>query len=199
MIFHLVYFLTAGLTASEPELLEKAVQGDKEAFGEIVRMYEKRVFRVARRMCNCDDDAWDITQEAFIKAMKAMHNFNTEYRFFTWMYRIVSNTAINLSRSRSRRAEVEFDEGYGGGGQTATADTAIQETRRDLLVTAVQKAVEQLTPALRSTFVLRVDQELSYEEIAETLDIATGTVMSRLNRARSFVKTFVVSEIGGEL
>ena len=115
------------------------------------------------------------------------------------MYRIVSNTAINLSRSRSRRAEVEFDEGYGGGGQTATADTAIQETSRDLLVTAVQKAVEQLTPALRSVFVLRVDQELSYEEIAETLDIATGTVMSRLNRARSFVKTIVVSELGGEL
>ncbi|MCK5035880.1 MAG: sigma-70 family RNA polymerase sigma factor [Candidatus Sabulitectum sp.] len=198
MIFHLVYFLTAGLAASEPELLERAVQGDKEAFGEIVRMYEKRVFRVARRMCNCDDDAWDITQDAFIKAMKAMHSFNTEYRFFTWMYRIVTNTAINLSRSRSRRAEVEFDEGYGGGGQTATADTTIQESNRDILVAAVQKAVELLTPALRSVFVLRVDQELSYEEIAETLDIATGTVMSRLNRARSSVKAFVVTELGGQ-
>ncbi len=198
MIFHLVYFLTAGLSASEPELLDKAVQGDKEAFGEIVKMYEKRVFRVARRMCNCDDDAWDITQEAFIKAMKAMRNFNTEYRFFTWMYRIVTNTAINFSRSRGRRSEVEFDEGYGSGGQTASADTTIQETNRDLLVQAVQKAVERLTPALRSVFVLRVDQELSYEEIAETLDIATGTVMSRLNRARSSVKTFVVTELGGE-
>ncbi|MEA3266116.1 MAG: sigma-70 family RNA polymerase sigma factor [Candidatus Fermentibacteria bacterium] len=186
------------MAASEPELLERAVQGDKEAFGEIVKMYEKRVFRVARRMCNCDDDAWDITQDAFIKAMKAMHSFNTEYRFFTWMYRIVTNTAINLSRSRSRRAEVEFDEGYGGGGQTATADTAIQESNRDILVTAVQKAVELLSPALRSVFVLRVDQELSYEEIAETLDIATGTVMSRLNRARSSVKAFVVTELGGQ-
>lgn len=198
MIFQLVYFLTAGLAASEPELLERAVQGDKEAFGEIVRMYEKRVFRVARRMCNCDDDAWDITQDAFVKAMRAMPNFNTEYRFFTWMYRIVTNTAINLSRSRGRRSEVEFDEGYGGGGRTATADITIQESNRDLLVTAVQKAVEMLTPALRVVFVLRVDQELSYEEIAETLDIATGTVMSRLNRARSSVKKFVVIELGGE-
>ena len=198
MIFHLVYFLTAGLAASEPELLEKAVKGDKEAFGEIVKMYEKRVFRVARRMCNCDDDAWDITQESFIKAMKAMHSFKTEYRFFTWIYRIVTNTAINLSRSRGRRSEVEFDEGYGGSGQTATADTAAEETNKDLLVHAVQRAVERLTPALRSVFVLRVDQELSYEEIAETLDIATGTVMSRLNRARSSVKAFVISELGGE-
>ncbi len=196
MIFHLVYFLTAGLSASEPELLEKAVSGNKEAFGEIVKMYEKRVFRVARRMCNCDDDAWDITQEAFIKAMKAMHNFKVEYRFFTWMYRIVTNTAINFSRSRGRRSEVEFDEGYGSGGLTSTADTAIKECNRDLLVKAVQKAIEQLSPALRIVFVLRVDQELSYEEIAESLGIATGTVMSRLNRARNSVKIFVVNELG---
>jgi len=198
MIFHLVYFLTTALGAEEPELLNRAVQGDKEAFGEIVRRYEKRVFRVARRMCNCDDDAWDITQEAFMKAMRAMHTFNAEYRFFTWMYRIVTNTAINLTRSRSRRAEVAFEEGYGGDGQTETEDSSIRDTNRDILVDAVRRAVEQLTPPLRAVFVLRVDQELSYEEIAESLDIATGTVMSRLNRARSSVKAFVVREVGGE-
>jgi RNA polymerase sigma-70 factor (ECF subfamily) len=198
MIFHLVYFLTAVLDAGEPELLKRAVQGDKEAFGEIVARYEKRVFRVARRMCNCDDDAWDITQEAFMKAMRAMHTFNTEYRFFTWMYRIVTNTAINLTRSRSRRAEVAFDEGYGGDGQTVTDDSTIQDISSDILVDAVRRAVLQLTPPLRAVFVLRVDQELSYEEIAESLDIATGTVMSRLNRARSSVKNFVVREVGGE-
>lgn len=199
MIVNLVSLITAAVALEEPELLAKAVGGDKEAFGEIVRKYEKRVFRVARRMCSCDDDAWDITQEAFMKAMRAMHSFNTDYRFFTWMYRIVTNTAINYSRSRARRGEVEFDEGYGSQGLTSTADTAIQEMEKDLLVTAVQKAVEKLTPPLRAVFVLRVDQELSYEEIAETLDIAVGTVMSRLNRARSSVKTFVVGELGGEL
>lgn len=198
-MFHLVYLLTAALALEEPELLERAVNGDREAFGEIVKKYEKRVFRVARRMCRCDDDAWDITQEAFMKAMNAMHSFNTEYRFFTWMYRIVTNTAINHSRSSGRRGEVEFDEGYGTDGLTSTPDTAIKEMERDILVNSVQKAVEKLTPALRSVFVLRVDQELSYEEIAETLDIAVGTVMSRLNRARSAVKTAVVQELGGEL
>ena len=134
-----------------------------------------------------------------MKAMRAMHSFNTDYRFFTWMYRIVTNTAINYSRSRTRRGEVEFDEGYGSEGLTSTADTAIQEMEKDLLVSAVQGAVEKLTPPLRAVFVLRVDQELSYEEIAETLDIALGTVMSRLNRARSSVKTFVVRELGGEM
>lgn len=199
MFFHLVYLLTAITALEEPELLKRAVEGDGDAFGEIVKRYEKRVFRVARRMCRCDDDAWDITQEAFMKAMKAMHSFNTEYRFFTWIYRIVTNTAINHSRARNRRGEVEFDEGYGSDGFTSTRDTAIQEMERDVLVTAVQTAVEKLTPALKAVFVLRVDQEMSYEEIAETLDIALGTVMSRLNRARASVKMAVLQEMGGEL
>jgi len=199
MLFHLVYLLTAMTALDEPELLKRAVEGDGDAFGEIVKRYEKRVFRVARRMCRCDDDAWDITQEAFMKAMRAMHSFNTEYRFFTWIYRIVTNTAINHSRARARRGEVEFDEGYGSGGLTSAEDTAIQDMEKDLLVSAVQAAVERLTPALRSVFVLRVDQEMSYEEIAETLDIALGTVMSRLNRARSSVKAAVLQQLGGEM
>lgn len=199
MVFHLVYLLTAMAALGEPELLQRAVNGDREAFGEIVKLYEKRVFRVARRMCRCDDDAWDITQDAFLKAMNAMHSFNTEYRFFTWMYRIVTNTAINHSRAHDRRGEVQFDEGYGFQGLASTSDDAVSRMEKDLLVEAVQKAVEKLTPALRSVFVLRVDQELSYEEIAETLDIALGTVMSRLNRARSAVRNSVVSQLGGEL
>ena len=197
MLFHLVYLMTA-VALEEPELLQRAVKGDREAFGEIVRLYEKRVFRVARRMCRCDDDAWDVTQEAFMKAMNAMPSFNTDYRFFTWMYRIVTNTAINQSRSRVRRGEVEFEESWGSDGQTALADTTVQEMESDLLVDAVKKAVEKLSPALRSVFVLRVDQELSYEEISEILGIAVGTVMSRLNRARASARTAVAAELGGE-
>ncbi len=73
---------------------------------------------------------------------------------------------------------MQFDEGYGFQGLASTSDDAVSRMEKDLLVEAVQKAVEKLTPALRSVFVLRVDQELSYEEIAETLDIALGTVMS---------------------
>ncbi|PIE52613.1 RNA polymerase subunit sigma-24 [Candidatus Fermentibacteria bacterium] len=199
MLLTFVSLLTTAAAPEETELLNRAVNGDREAFGEIARTYEKRVFRVARRMCSCDDDAWDITQEAFMRAMKAMGKFNTDYRFFTWMYRIVTNTAINHSRARSRRSEVEFDESYGTSGVTAVADTAVAEMDKDLLVTAVQNAVERLSPPLRAVFVLRVDQELSYEEIAESLNIALGTVMSRLNRARAAVKAFVTAELGGEL
>jgi RNA polymerase sigma-70 factor (ECF subfamily) len=173
------------------ELVRKAKAGDRDAFGELVRRYEKRVFRVARRMCRTDEDAWDVTQDAFIRAMQAMPGFDTRYRFFTWIYRIVTNLSINLSDKRKRRAEVEFDEEYGAGGEQCIQDTAPGQASASELAEAIRRAVERLSPPLKAVFVLRVDQELSYSEIAETLGIALGTVMSRLNRARAEIRKSV--------
>lgn len=175
----------------EAGLVAKARAGDRDAFGELVRRYQKRVFRVARRMCRTDEDAWDVTQDTFIRAMKAMPGFDTRYRFFTWIYRIATNLSINLSEKRRRRSEVEFDEEYGAEGEQCVEDTAASQASASELADAIRKAVERLSPPLRSVFVLRVDQELSYSEIAETLGIALGTVMSRLSRARSEVRKSV--------
>lgn len=172
----------------DAELLRRAGKGDRDAFGELFSKYGKRVFRVARRMCSSDEDAWDITQDAFIRAMGAMDRFDPQYRFFTWIYRITTNLAINYSRKRRRRREVNFDEAFDGGGRQTTAPDLEERAASEELVRAVRRAVEKLSPALRSVFVLRVDGELSYSEIAETLDIAIGTVMSRLNRARSSIR-----------
>jgi RNA polymerase sigma-70 factor (ECF subfamily) len=180
------------------ELLESARKGNRDAFGRLVRKYEKRVFRVARRMCMNDDDAWDITQDAFIRAMQAMEGFDTRYRFFTWMYRIVTNLAINLSEKRKRRGEVLFDEEYGADGRQSIPDNAVEIAHTNQLAAAIREAVTDLSPPLRAVFVLRVDSELSYSEIAETLDIAIGTVMSRLNRARGQVRSAVGYLLGGE-
>lgn len=188
MIPFLVYLLTAMEDEEESRILEQAVAGDREAFGRLVERYEKRVFRVARRLCGNDDDAWDITQESFIRAMQAMKSFDPEYRFFTWMYRIVTNTAINLHRKARRLNEVEYQDAYGYEGQTVTLDTAPLQADADELALAVGRAVEALSAPLKAVFVLRVDQEMSYGEIAETLGIAVGTVMSRLNRARNQVR-----------
>lgn len=173
------------------ELLRRARDGDRDAFGDLVRKYEKRVFRVARRMCMNDDDAWDITQEAFIRAMQAMPGFDTGYRFFTWIYRITANLAINLSQKRRRHAEVEFDEEYGGDGRMSLPDDLAGTANAQELARAIEAAVERLSPPLRAVFVLRVDQQLSYSEIAQTLGIALGTVMSRLNRARAEIRRAV--------
>ena len=178
------------------ELLRKAKNGDRDAFGELFRKYEKRVFRVARRMCGSDDEAWDITQDAFIRAMEAMDRFDPQYRFFTWMYRITSNLAINYSRKRKRRREVHFEEAYSAEGQQVTRAELSDRAATEQLAEAVSRAVEKLSPALRAVFVLRVDQQLSYTEIAESLDIAIGTVMSRLNRARSRIREELGSMLG---
>lgn len=185
-----VLLLMAGTDEDNPdlELLRRARDGDREAFGELFRKYEKRVFRVARRMCRSDDEAWDITQDAFLRAMQAMDRYDTRYRFFTWIYRIVTNLAINQSEKRKRRSEVLFEEDYGAEGRQAVEDMTADLAEREQMVEAVSRAVEKLSPALRAVFVLRVDQQLSYSEIAESLHIAIGTVMSRLNRARHRVR-----------
>jgi len=177
-------------------LLRKAKNGDRDAFGELFRKYEKRVFRVARRMCGSDDEAWDITQDAFIRAMQAMDRFDTQYRFFTWIYRITTNLAINYSKKKMRRREVHFDEAYSVDGQQAIMDDLDDRAAGEQLARSVSNAVEKLTPALRAVFVLRVDQQLSYSEIAESLDIAIGTVMSRLNRARGKIREELGSMLG---
>ncbi len=192
MLFVAVLLLPAeAVDDGDEDLIRRARAGDREAFGELVRKYEKRVFRVARRMCRTDEDAWDVTQDTFIRAMKAMPGFDPRFRFFTWIYRIATNLSINLSERRRRRSEVEYDEEYGADGLQSISDTAPSEASARELAGAIRKAVEQLSPPLRSVFVLRVDQELSYSEIAETLGIALGTVMSRLNRARTEVRRAV--------
>jgi RNA polymerase sigma-70 factor (ECF subfamily) len=178
------------------KLLRKAKNGDRDAFGELFRKYEKRVFRVARRMCGSDDEAWDITQDAFIRAMQAMDRFDTRFRFFTWIYRITTNLAINYSKKKMRRREVHFEEAYSAEGQHTIEDNLADRAAGEQLAKSVSKAVDKLTPALRAVFVLRVDQQLSYSEIAESLDIAIGTVMSRLNRARGRVREELGSILG---
>lgn len=201
MLVHVVLLMLSGSEYSKDELklVKKAKQGDRGAFGEIVQMYEKRVFRVARRMTSNDDDAWDITQEAFIRAMQAMDGFDTRYRFFTWIYRIVTNLAINLSQKKKRHREIKYDEEYGVDGQLVTVEDFSGEAHTRQLVTAIEEALEDLSPPLRAVFVLRVDQQLSYSEISETLNIAMGTVMSRLNRARVQIRKAVSHLLDGEL
>ena len=186
----------AAETPEERELIRRARKGDRDAFGEIVKMYQKRVFRLARRMSRSDDDAWDITQEAFIRAMDAMERFDPQYRFFTWMYRIVVNLAINATERRKRRGEVRFVEESDGDGHQVVEDQALERAAARELAEAVRSAVGELSPPLRAVFVLRVDQGLSYSEISDTLGIALGTVMSRLSRARESVRQSVAGLVG---
>ncbi len=197
MLLSVLLMMTGEEDNPDIQLLRKAKNGDRDAFGELFRKYEKRVFRVARRMCGSDDEAWDITQDAFIRAMQAMDRYDTQYRFFTWIYRITTNLAINYAKKKSRRREVHFEEAYYcAEGQQVIEDNVADRASGEQLLGAVSKAVNKLTPALKAVFVLRIDQQLSYSEIAESLDIALGTVMSRLNRARAKIREELGSMLG---
>jgi RNA polymerase sigma-70 factor, ECF subfamily len=195
MILGVLLMMVAEEDNPDLDLLLRAKNGDRDAFGELFRKYEKRVFRVARRMSGSDDEAWDITQDAFIRAMEAMDRFDTSYKFFTWIYRITANLAINYSRKKKRRREVHFEETYSAEGQQVIKAELADRAASEQLAEAVSSAVEKLTPALKAVFILRIDQQLSYSEIAETLGIALGTVMSRLNRARNSIR----AELGSML
>lgn len=171
-----------GRDAREAVLIPAAVAGDREAFGELYRMYAPRVYAVASGLLLNEDDALEVTQESFIRAWRALSRFRQGSPFFPWLYAIVRNRCMSrLARRTKNRETVEFDERLGG---THDDSARTVEIRRDL-----SRAMAQLTPDHREIILLRHFQDLSYEEIARSLGCPIGTVMSRLHHARKALAT----------
>ena len=172
---------------SDVELIHRTQQGNTTAFDELMMRYNEAIYRLAYSTVRNHADAEDISQEAFIRAYRAIGRFNEKYRFYTWMHRITVNLCINLMRQRKRMRLVSLPGSERGSEWAEIADPRSDiedgELRRDL-----DRAMEELPPEQRAVLVLRVKQELSYSEISETLDIPIGTVMSRLSRARGHLK-----------
>ena len=170
--------LAAGdVAAREQALIATAASGDKDAFGELYRMFAPRVYAVACGLLLNRDDALDVTQETFVRAWRALPRFRRGAPFFPWLYAIARNRCMSrLSRRARDPASVEFDDRIGG--ESDNEERAI-EIRRD-----VARALAALRPDHREIILLRHFQDLSYEEIAESLHCPLGTVMSRLHHAR---------------
>jgi RNA polymerase sigma-70 factor (ECF subfamily) len=173
---------------NESSLIRQAKGGDKHAFSELVRIHQKLVYNLVYRFCRDHDTADELAQEAFVKAYMAIGNFREEYRFASWISTIATNLALNHLR-RSKRmvstedypvAEIVADPNPGSDPSRRLSDKELEEK--------IEEAVENLPPEFKAVFILRVHDELSYEEIAERLGIEMGTVMSRLFRARSRLK-----------
>jgi RNA polymerase sigma-70 factor (ECF subfamily) len=175
----------------EVALVRRAAKGDKEAFQELILEYQQRVFSLAFQILGSKADAEDVTQESFVKAYLSLKNFRGDSSFYTWMYRIVRNMAIDHKRKRRRidRGENEFDasrdypeaEGVMHGAVPRSAEEQLA-TRQDLV--RLDEAVKNLSEAHRAVLMLREVDGLSYEEIAKVLGLKRGTVMSRLFYAR---------------
>ena len=177
----------------DQQLVERAQRGDKRAFELLVIKYQRKLGRLLSRMVRDPGEVEDVTQEAFIKAYRALPNFRGESAFYTWLYRIAINTAKNYLVALGRRAPTttEFDNEDAESFDDAESlrDTATPE---NLLMgrevaTAVNRAVEALPEDLRTAITLREIEGLSYEEIAGVMDCPIGTVRSRIFRAREAI------------
>jgi RNA polymerase sigma-70 factor (ECF subfamily) len=169
---------------SETGLVARAQNGDRNAFGELVRIHANGVMAVVYRMCGNVQLAEDAAQETFIQAWVKLESFHPNYPFRNWLYRIAVNTAVDMLRKEKRILPDSADE-LNMTDDGPGPETVIVRNEQERLV---QKAISSLPDASRAVLILREFEGLSYKEIADALDIPVGTVMSRLNYARKLLR-----------
>ena len=179
----------------EDLLLEKARHGDQEAFGELVRLYEKKVYALTLRMCKNPDDAAEAAQAARKASWQGLKFFRGEASFSTWLYRLASNACVDLLRKEQRHRAVSGPSLNDEDTYMDIADDAAtpQElAERSELREQIEEGLQSLTPEHREVLILRELHQLSYDEIAQTLDLDTGTVKSRISRGRKALRNFLL-------
>ncbi len=182
--------------ATDARLVERVQRGDKRAFDLLMGKYQHRIQVLVARYLRDPDDVQDVTQEAFVKAYRALPKFRAESQFYTWLYRIAINTAKNFLVARSRRppasdvdsAEAEY---YAGGEVLQEIETPENRLAGDELQRVVFAAIEELPEDLRTAVTLREFDGMSYEDIAAVMDCPVGTVRSRIFRAREAIDSRV--------
>lgn len=175
---------TAVTAGYEAELITRAQRGDRNAFSELVRLHAQGVTNVIHRMCGDAHVAEEAAQETFIQAWLHLSSYRPQSSLRNWLYRIAVNAATDILRKEKRILPNAIED-------LALADAhpgpeAILFQRERIAI--IQKAILSLPDASRAVLVLREYEEMSYHEIADTLDIPVGTVMSRLNYARKILK-----------
>ena len=178
---------------TEQELVRAAAGGDTEAFERLVRTYENKIYHLALRMCGSSEEASDIAQEAFLAAWRGLPSFRGEANFATWLYRLTSNAAIDyLRRQKKERGDMSLDDEDLGLDAVDTGPGPQDAAERTEVRTAVAAGLQQLSEGHRQVLVLREIQGLSYEEIADVLEVDLGTVKSRISRARTALRKILL-------
>lgn len=179
----------------DQQLVERAQRGDKHAFELLVAKYQRRLGRLISRFVRNAAEAEDVTQDAFIKAYRALPAFRGDSAFYTWLYRIGINTAKNHLVARARRAPTStpFDtddaEAFEEASLLHEVATPENELMSKQVVEVVNSSLQELPEDLRTALTLREVEGLSYEEIAAVMDCPIGTVRSRIFRAREAIAT----------
>ena len=174
-------------------LIRRAQHGDADAFEQLLLEHQKNVYNLCYRMAGNPDDAMDLSQETFLRAWRCLDQYQFASAFSTWLYRLCSNICIDFLRKRRRQQTVPltFEDADGEEQTYAVPDAQpLPEEQVELKLTreTLAAAMAQLLPEHRAVLQLRVVNEMSYEQIADVLDIQIGTVKSRLSRARNQLK-----------
>lgn len=180
------------------ELIYDALQGDQDAFAQLVERYQRQVYSLALRMVGQEQDALDLTQEAFVRAWRALAGFRADARFSTWLYRLTSNLCIDFLRSRKhQRGHISLSTPDQVQMQRQIPDPAPLPEERALQwdrERTLRRAMEKLSPEQRQILILRAVSGLSYAEIAQIMDLKEGTVKSRLARTREQLRQILLAE-----
>ncbi len=178
----------------EQKWVDTAREGDQEAFEELVRLYEKRVLALTRRMCRNPEDAAEAAQEAFFAAWQGLKSFRGDSSFSTWLYRLASNACVDLLRREGKRqAAVSLDDEDLNLDFPASLSSPQEEVERRELREQIEAGLRALPPSLREALILREMQQLRYDEIGEALGLDIGTVKSRISRGRKKLRAFLLA------
>lgn len=189
------------VNAVDRDLVVRSRGGDEDAFAEIVRTYQRRVYGVALRMTRRHEVADDIAQDAFIRAFRSLDRFELGRPLGPWLVKIAVNLSINYLNAPARREQSLYTEDMPDGpidsptstdpSQEPLESNPMRRLASSEFARALAVALEKLSPEHRAVLLLKVDEGLRYDEIAETLAVSRGTVMSRLFRARAHLKTLL--------
>jgi len=185
------------VSADDQRLIQDCLKGRSEAFGELVRRYQDRLYNTVYRLLDNAEDARDVVQDSFLHAYQALKSFKGDSLFFTWLYRIAVNTAFSLKRKQ--RSILSIDRAREG---TATAEPldASAENQPDFALEQadeermIQQALNRLSPEHRAVLVMKDMEGQKYETMAEVLEVPIGTIRSRLHRARMELRELLLHQ-----
>ena len=167
--------------------VQKVISGDTEAFGELVLRYQKRIYELAYRFARHPEEAYDLSQEIFLKAFNALERFRGSSGFYTWLYKIAQNTCIDYTRRKSTWVELPFINDFPSDDSWLHPSTAYSSTTKFLenqeLNNEINSAIDQLSPRQKQVFILRHYEGLALRDIADVLDLKVGSVKAHLYNA----------------
>lgn len=175
------------LRLDDDALVKQCQRGDSEAMSRLICKYQDRVYNIILKICNNSDDAAELTQDTFVKVLENITDFRGKSSFYTWLFRVACNEAINFCRRRFKVVSQSLDSGMAPPAEMSDNDPARLAQQKEVIA-LLTEAISRLDEDHRVVLVLRDIEQMSYNQISDVLGLELGTVKSRLSRARSMLR-----------